>query len=271
MTGLTTHDIRTAIKNAAGSRPALFVPDKAFEVLAQRQIKLLREPSLHAAESVHNELIKIIGEVENRDLKRYWRLKEAVIDTSSNMLRKMLKETQKVINATIDLEHGYINVSHPDFIGLQLLLSKEENSKPLPDPNENKNQGFFSGLFGFGGSKPDKTRDNTHDTISEREQAQINIIRRLLDSYFTITKKSVQDRVTKIIMMSLVNNASENMQKTLTSKLYKGEGQEQSSTYSLLLEESPDIAMRRKICAEEIDALYKAKRVIQMSEISNDV
>ena len=39
--GLSDEDIRTAIRNATGPRPALFVPEAAFEILAKRQIGLL--------------------------------------------------------------------------------------------------------------------------------------------------------------------------------------------------------------------------------------
>jgi len=205
--GLTTRDIQTAIKNAAGSKPALFVPDAAFEVLAQRQIKSLREPSLQVAESVYNELLKIIGEIENIDLVRFWRLKDKVIDEASNILRKALKETQAMINTTIDLEMAYINTSHPDFIGLKLLLSQEhldpQSAKKydaMEDYNRKKKPSSGGGLWRiiFGSKSaedpsPDKqdtlSYDEVFNNVSERDKAQIRIIRQLLDSYFTIVKK----------------------------------------------------------------------------------
>ena len=39
-------DILTAIRNANGPRPALFVPEVSFELLVKRQIRRLEEPSL---------------------------------------------------------------------------------------------------------------------------------------------------------------------------------------------------------------------------------
>ena len=42
--GLSTKDILTAIRNATGTRPALFVPEISFELLVKRQIKKLEEP-----------------------------------------------------------------------------------------------------------------------------------------------------------------------------------------------------------------------------------
>lgn len=58
--GLTTLDILTAIRNATGPRPALFVPEVSFELLVKRQIRRLEEPSLRCVELVHEEMQRII-------------------------------------------------------------------------------------------------------------------------------------------------------------------------------------------------------------------
>ena len=42
--GITDNQIRTAIRNAGGTRDALFVPEGAFEMLAQSQIARLECP-----------------------------------------------------------------------------------------------------------------------------------------------------------------------------------------------------------------------------------
>ena len=57
--GLVTQDIRTAIRNATGPRPSLFVPEAAFDLLVKPQIKLLEAPSLRCVEMVYEELVKI--------------------------------------------------------------------------------------------------------------------------------------------------------------------------------------------------------------------
>ncbi|KAL1415456.1 hypothetical protein MTO96_006805 [Rhipicephalus appendiculatus] len=58
--GCTTLDILTAIRNATGPRPALFVPEVSFELLVKRQIRRLEEPSLRCVELVHEEMQRII-------------------------------------------------------------------------------------------------------------------------------------------------------------------------------------------------------------------
>ena len=49
---LSAEDINIAIRNATGTRRALFVPEMAFEVVAKKQIALLEEPSLRCRRGV---------------------------------------------------------------------------------------------------------------------------------------------------------------------------------------------------------------------------
>lgn len=42
--GLSDEDIRTAIANANGTRPSLFVPEVSFDLLVRRQIARLEAP-----------------------------------------------------------------------------------------------------------------------------------------------------------------------------------------------------------------------------------
>jgi len=65
-TALTTAEYRTALRNASGSRPSLFVPETAFETLIRQQIERLREPSLQCAELVLNELLRIVTQLESK-------------------------------------------------------------------------------------------------------------------------------------------------------------------------------------------------------------
>ena len=58
-------DILTAIRNATGPRPALFVPEVSFELLAKRQIQRLLEPSIRCVELVHEEMQRIIQHCGN--------------------------------------------------------------------------------------------------------------------------------------------------------------------------------------------------------------
>lgn len=56
LVGLSDDDIRTAIRNATGPRPALFVPEVSFELLVRRQIAQLELPGIQCVEMVFDEL-----------------------------------------------------------------------------------------------------------------------------------------------------------------------------------------------------------------------
>ena len=71
--GLSDEDIRTAIRNATGPRPSLFVPEASFEILAKRQIGLLEPLGLQCVEMVYEELHRLTAmcESESAELQRF--------------------------------------------------------------------------------------------------------------------------------------------------------------------------------------------------------
>lgn len=116
-TGLTDEDIRTAIRNATGPRPSLFVPEVSFETLVRRQIALLEQPGLQCVEMVYDELNRLTSLCESADLFRFADLRDRVVDTVHLMLRQRLPPTQTMVSDLIKVEMAYINTNHPDFIG----------------------------------------------------------------------------------------------------------------------------------------------------------
>ena len=75
------------------------------------------------------------------------------------------------------------------------------------------------------------------------------ITERLINSYFLIVKKNIQDNVPKAIMHFLVNYVKDNLQSELVSQLYKKE------EIDYLLEESEHMAARRKEAQEMTQVL----------------
>ncbi|XP_057559632.1 dynamin-1-like protein isoform X7 [Hippopotamus amphibius kiboko] len=97
--GLNTIDILTAIRNATGPRPALFVPEVSFELLVKRQIKRLEEPSLRCVELVHEEMQRIIQHCSNystQELLRFPKLHDAIVEVVTCLLRKRLPVTNEM-------------------------------------------------------------------------------------------------------------------------------------------------------------------------------
>eukprot|EP01130_Rhizamoeba_saxonica_P010880 TRINITY_DN4484_c1_g2_i1.p1 TRINITY_DN4484_c1_g2~~TRINITY_DN4484_c1_g2_i1.p1 ORF type:complete len:724 (+),score=140.97 TRINITY_DN4484_c1_g2_i1:25-2196(+) len=278
---LGDQDIRTAIRNAAGPKAALFVPDSAFELLARKHIELLRHPSVLCSDMVYTELLRIIAQIENKDMMRFPKLQDKTMEIANKLIRKKLKETNALIHQLIEFELAYINTSHPDFVGVNVLLNENEHKKTnnndswknaatVNEQSVSENSGFFSSLF-FGSKNPEPQPKGTKapnelvidKTISDREKTQIRLIKKLLESYGSIVSKNIQDQVAKVIMHGLVNAVCRDIQKELVSALYKGG----TTNASDLLMEAGDIEMKRKVCIKELDALHKAKKVITMSEL----
>ena len=137
LTGLTYMDILTAIRNATGPRPALFVPEVSFELLVKRQIRRLEEPSVRCIELVHEEMQRIIqhsGADVQQEMLRFPRLHEKVVDVVTNLLRSRLPPTNAMVENLVAVELAYINTKHPDFhkdallVG-SLLLNEERTRK----------------------------------------------------------------------------------------------------------------------------------------------
>ncbi|CAE7939921.1 dymA [Symbiodinium sp. KB8] len=100
-TGLSDMDIRVAMRNAAGPKPQLFVPEIAFERMVKRQIQKLEDPALQCVALVFEELQKELKQLASQsglgcgqallqgevgDLQRFPGLREKVLEVS-NLIR----------------------------------------------------------------------------------------------------------------------------------------------------------------------------------------
>ncbi|GJQ67206.1 Drp1 [Trypoxylus dichotomus] len=118
LAGLTKMDILTAIRNANGPRPALFVPEVSFELLVKRQIRRLEEPSLRCVELIHEEMQRIIqhcGSEVQQEMLRFPKLYEKIVDVVTQLLRRRLPTTNTMVENLVAIELAYINTKHPDF------------------------------------------------------------------------------------------------------------------------------------------------------------
>lgn len=136
LTGLSKMDILTAIRNATGPRPALFVPEVSFELLVKRQIRRLEEPSLRCVELIHEEMQRIIqhcGTEVQQEMLRFPKLHEKIVDVVTQLLRRRLPTTNQMVENLVQIELAYINTKHPDFhkdAALVPSLMKNDQSDP---------------------------------------------------------------------------------------------------------------------------------------------
>jgi len=256
--GLTEYDILTAIQNATGPRPALFVPEISFELLVKRQIKRLEHPSLRCVELVHEELQRVIQHCgAQQEFLRFPHLHEKIVDVVTQLLRRRLPETNRMVEHLVNIELAYINTKHPDFHEAKNIHQALTGGATKPMVN------------GVANHVESTTNERVTSTITEgtmingrklssREQRDCQVIERLISSYFLIVRKNIQDSVPKAVMHFLVNFVKDELQSELVSSLYRATNNE----HETLLSESAQIAQRRREATEMLEALRKANQII---------
>lgn len=90
------------------------------------------------------------------------------------------------------------------------------------------------------GSIPPHLRITKADALSDDERQELDILRVLLESYFNIVRKRMQDMVPKAIITFLVQKSKDCLQSVLVSKLYK------PNTIEKLMVEAEETTQRRK-------------------------
>ncbi|XP_066256757.1 dynamin-1-like protein isoform X2 [Euwallacea similis] len=141
LAGLTKMDILTAIRNANGPRPALFVPEVSFELLVKRQIRRLEEPSLRCVELIHEEMQRIIqhcGNEVQQEMLRFPKLYDSIVDVVTQLLRRRLPTTNSMVENLVAIELAYINTKHPDFykevVAVPSMIKSGEPLKSITRP-----------------------------------------------------------------------------------------------------------------------------------------
>ncbi|KAH3686458.1 hypothetical protein WICPIJ_002564 [Wickerhamomyces pijperi] len=100
------------------------------------------------------------------------------------------------------------------------------------------------------------TMESDEPELTEREQLEVELIRRLFTSYFNLIREMIQDQVPKAIMCLLVNHSKETVQNRLVSKLYKEE------LFEGLLEEDEGLKGEREKCVALLSTYREASKII---------
>ena len=282
LSGIKDIDILTAIKNASGTRPCLFVPQSAFENLISRQVRSFEPTCRDCVEIVYKEMKEIINVTANENITKYQRFKEAVIQSSTEIMNEYLTDTHRMVQDLIDIEADYINTSHPDFDTAKVMREADEAMKieqPNNNNNNNNNQQYQQQQVNqpMNQQKPTQKKTTTFgkkdnqqqqnqmptsvNTVTinkqnEREMREIKMIRNLCNDYLKIVRKSIQDLVPKAIVHFLVFKTKDSMQQRLIKKFYNDE------KLADLFAESPSIVAERKKLRNEMDAFKKALRIL---------
>jgi len=92
--------------------------------------------------------------------------------------------------------------------------------------------------------------------LTPREKRDVDIIRRLIRSYFLIVRKNIQDSVPKAVMYNMVNHVKDHLQSELVGQLYIND------KIDTLLTESHQVAQKREDANLMLQALQNASSII---------
>lgn len=219
---LTDEDIRTTIYNASGLKPSLFLPENAFELLVKQQIARLLDPCLEICQIIHDELRKIVLQINIPELARFEPFSLRINQTMEKLLKERLKPTVDMVKNLIEVQMGFINTVHPNFMsGAEALISnvskenekqKEEQKKEVNpkeqapkikeisvEKREEKNSGGFFSFFGAR-TDVDQKIHNLNKSVSEKNDMDEDIqqygrgVLKPPQSEITLAKKNYDHR-----------------------------------------------------------------------------
>jgi len=94
------------------------------------------------------------------------------------------------------------------------------------------------------------------NSIPQEKQFEIELLEGLLEAYFNIVRKNIQDSVPKAIMFFMVTKSKSEMQNELIQKLYK------ENAFEHLLSEGSDIVAKRAECKRKLELLNKSQSIL---------
>jgi replication fork clamp-binding protein CrfC len=101
------------------------------------------------------------------------------------------------------------------------------------------------------------------EDIPKQGEFEIELLEALLDAYFTIVRKSIQDTIPKAVMLLMVDSVKTALHNELIQEIYR------ESNFDTLLGENPDIVMKREQCKSMLKLLRGAKDILlEVREVS---
>ncbi|CAL1211801.1 unnamed protein product [Candida parapsilosis] len=140
------------------------------------------------------------------------------------------------------LNHSFTQNSSPSINGGGNIPHHDLNKLSLDESNDGSSTSFEG--------------DTAILELTEREQMECELIRRLIISYFSIVREMIQDQVPKSIMCLLVNHVKQQIQNRLVVKLYN------DALFDELLQEDEGIQAEREKCVELLKTYKEASKII---------
>ena len=270
--------VRSALANSQGTRArAALVAEAPFEALARKCIKRLQEPCLQCARMVRSELARIATRSAGAVLGRFPALEAAALAEVEGFLMSSLMPCEQQIRTLLAMECGYINTRHPNFVGAgvaaELVSAKarrDAEDAAAAAAADGTADGPYAKLVSHALSSASAERPSegplalsdmpntlhAGEASTEAERMEIEVVRRMLESYYDIVVCTLCDLVPKAAMHFLVDKTRRELRQVLVSRLYKEE------SFAHLLAEDEAVAQRRRQLREESRALTEALSVL---------
>lgn len=70
-------------------------------------------------DAVYEELVRIVSQLESKELLRFAVLRERVVAAVTELLNECRSPSRTMIQNLVQIELAFVNTSHPDFVGAE--------------------------------------------------------------------------------------------------------------------------------------------------------
>eukprot|EP00927_Polykrikos_kofoidii_P051247 TRINITY_DN45034_c0_g1_i1.p1 TRINITY_DN45034_c0_g1~~TRINITY_DN45034_c0_g1_i1.p1 ORF type:complete len:813 (+),score=173.26 TRINITY_DN45034_c0_g1_i1:55-2493(+) len=265
--GITDEEIDRSIRMHEGdSLPGFPSPD-AFEFLALPHLQKISIPSTECVHNVASALDVLAQRLSQAVFRRFPKLAECALEMTQNIIAREKENTRVIVEQQVASITGYLFTNDQDYLTAHgSMESVVEAGKPPPqgqveerresslgekfkDSSKSAYQAVSSGIADLRGQ-------NQKQRESRYSGPFVNEIRKRLDSYFSVTVRSVRDMIPKAVGYYLVRAVQEKIQFELLQSL------QSSIKMQELLGEPPHIVEERRTLQKQLDILKKASQVL---------
>ena len=276
---LTDEYIRVNVRNMAGMNASLFPSDQVFFALVREQIQKLESPSIKCVNIVHEELVNIVTLCASK-LERYPQLHKRIIQICSDMVAAYRPQSHSHMRMLVSAEKSYINVKHPAMQELSVRAMSYMHGAAGPAPNQNGGAAGTTPQYEVinhpNGDAATNGNSATNDLLAELksipkrimlngvmsnvEVKRNQLIREMVEGYFSIVQCTIADQVPKAVNLLMIQKLRAELDGELVRQLYKEE------LFKDLLAEAPEIAKLRLGTMAMMRCLMAAKQALATVE-----
>lgn len=213
------------------------------------------------AEIAESRRKKKYAKIQREDLQRTEQ--ECKSNVNPEISNSIKIDTESITTSLNDFDEDSEEVQHSKDSFLNYFFGKDQKMEPLPIQAKKSDHinGFddSSNVLEFHSLKIQENGNeefNEEHELTEKEQLECELIKRLIVSYFGIVREMIQDQIPKAVMCLLVNYSKESIQNRLVTELYK------ESLFDDLLMEDQNLSQEREKCLKLLQTYREASNII---------